>query len=267
MNNFLLTSVEGNEIVFAACIQALATLLIGILAWTVACSQNNLAEKVERKELFKQRYENIYIVALELFSTCINLAQEYDIVKKIKNKKEKEKSINILKEKYSSIDECFHKSLNSNMFLIRKKDYDELLCYCDDFLSYVKDYLYGKNDKDFCPNYNLVNSYNESHEKIPKILSKYLYYENENILAFGFYKIYMYLKSHFSLFIDDYFPTFRNIILNIIFIICILLGLLYAIFEFLKELLKGDFLFKNSKLNFKLKKKSKYLKRNRPWPL
>ena len=53
MNNIILNLFESDKQAFALFIQALATIMIGLLAWTAARGQNKIAEKSARKELFK----------------------------------------------------------------------------------------------------------------------------------------------------------------------------------------------------------------------
>ena len=62
---------------FALYLQAFATIMIGILAWTAAKGQNVIAEKNARKDLFKLRYENIYKETNDLSLKCNLIITKY----------------------------------------------------------------------------------------------------------------------------------------------------------------------------------------------
>jgi len=268
MDNPILFLFESDKQVLALYIQALATIAIGLLAWTAARGQNAIAEKAARKELFKLRYENIYQQANQLFADCIEITEKYGkITREIKNEKILEAKLETIRCRFSEIRQNFYIKMQANKFLIRPKDYDKLETFCGEYLTHVKDYIYGKKDNEPFSNYDVVTYYNDHYEKIPQILSSYLYHENESKFSFWIYKINKYLKSHIDLFLRDYFPAFCEILGTILFILALMLGMLYALFEFAKEILKAPITLKNGKLSFELKWKSSYLKRNRPWPL
>lgn len=154
-----------------------------------------------------------------------------------------------------------------NQFLIKPRDFDKLKSFCNEYLLEVKKYILGEKDNETCPNHEVVTKYMEHYEIIPKILSPYLLHENESFLYFYIYKIAKYLKKHILLFLTDYFPTFCEILGTIIFMMMMFGGITFGFIEFFKEILKAPISIKNHKFNMELKWKSKYLKRNRPWPL
>lgn len=267
MNSFNLNLSESDKQVLALYIQAFATVMIGLLAWTAARGQNIIAEKVARKELFKLRYKNIYQEASQLFLNCYELIEKYNNAKQIKKKKEKDEAIALILDHYTEIQQNFNNKMQVNKFLIKPKDYDKLNSFCDEYFSHVKDYISGKMDKEICSNYYVATCFNRHYEVIPQILSSYLYHENESKLSFWIYKIKKYLKNHLGLFLRDYFPAFCEIISTILLAVCLFFGLLYAFIEYLKEILKAPISIKDGKIHFEFKEKSSYLKRNRPWPL
>ncbi len=268
MTNSILILFESDKQALALFIQALATIAIGLLAWTAARGQNVIAEKSARKELFKLRYKNIYQQANQLFADCNKITEKYGkITREIKNEKILETKLEAIRQQYSEIQQNFYIEMQANKFLIKPKDYDKLETFCDEYLTHVKDYIYRKKDNESCPNYDVATYYNDHYEKIPQILSSYLYYENESKFSFWIYKINKYLKSHVGLFLRDYFPAFCRILADILFTLALAMGMLYALFEFAKEILKAPITLKNGKPSFELKRKSSYLKRNRPWPL
>lgn len=251
---------------FALYLQAFATIMIGILAWTAAKGQNVIAEKNARKELFKLRYENIYQETNDLFLKCNLIINNYDSIKG-KNKKEREQSIKILQDKYWEIKHNFNTKMDLNQFLIKPKDYDKLTTFCDEYLMHVKDYIYGESKDEVCPNYYVATIFNKHNEKILQILSSYLSHENESRFSFYIYKGIKYLKAHIIFFLQDYFPSFCEMLGSILLFFMLLGGILFGFLELLKEILKAPIKIENGKINFKLKLKSSYLKRNRPWPL
>lgn len=265
MFNDIFNMLVNNKEVIGLYLQILSTFIIGILAWTVARDQYCLSEKKARQDLYKDRYDNVYIVIEDLFSNCIELTKEYDIIKTIE--RNKTKALKAIKEKFLCIRECFYKSMNTNRFLIKKKDYDELLSFCQKFLGYVYEHIYGLREKEICQNYYVANCYNEHYKVIDKILSPYFYYGNESKLKFLIYKIYKYFKEHFHLFLADYFPTFCKIFSSIVLMFMLIFGCLFTLIELAKEYFKAPIKLKNFRLEFKLKMKSAYLKRNRPWHL
>lgn len=268
MNNVILNLSETDKQVLALLIQALATIMIGLLAWTAARGQNKIAEKSTRKELFKLRYENIYQVANLLFEKCNDLVCEYsDIIYSRKTEKKSKITIENLQSKYCEIRDTFNKRMQFNQFLIKPRDFDKLETFCEEYLTEVKKFLWDESDDKCCKNHEVVTRYIEHYEVIPKILAPYLLHENENILLFYSYKIFKYLKTHTQSFLLDYFPTFCEILGTILLTIMLLGGITYGFIEILKETLKAHISIKNRKLNLELKWKSKYLERNRPWPL
>lgn len=266
MLNHIINQFTNNKDTIVLYLQVFCTFIIGILAWTVSRNEYCLSEKRARQELYKLRYENIYVAIKDLFSNCINLTKEYEIIKKIENEKNRIKSLNTLKQKYLYIRECFYKNIDSNRFLIKRNDYETLSSYCEKFLSHVFKYINEEQDNEICSNYYIVADYNQHLKVIDKILSPYFYYGKED-LSFLIYKIWKYIKKHFHLFLIDYFPTFCEIFSSIIFIFLFIAGLLYAYIEIAKEYLKAPIKLKKFRLKFELKMKSEYLKRNRPWPL
>lgn len=252
---------------FALYLQAFATIMIGILAWTAAKGQNVIAEKNARKELFKLRYENIYQETNNLFLNCQKLVEDYDMAKRQKNKKERLKNIESIQNSYWDIKHNYYKKMEFNQFLIKPKDYDKLKTFCDTYLEHVSNYIYGRREKETCPNYYVATVFNEHYEKIPKLLSSYLLHENESKLSFYIYKGFKYLKTHLFLFIQDYCPSFCEILGDIVFVLMLLGGVILTIIEFIKEILKAPIKIEHGKVNFQFKWKSKYLNRNRPWPL
>jgi len=92
-------------------------------------------------------------------------------------------------------------------------------------------------------------------------------HENESFLSFYSYKVFKYLKRHIHLFLLDYFPTFCEIFGTILLAILLFGGVAFGVIEFLKESLKASISIENKKINIEFKWKSKYLQRNRPWPL
>lgn len=267
MNNFVLNLFESDKHALALYLQAFATIAIGLLAWTATRGQNIIAEKSARKELFKLRYKNIYQEVNQLFLNCNKLVHEYQDTGEIKNKNKRNEARVVIQNKFSEINIDFNKKMEANKFLIKIKDFDKLSSFCDEYFSHVKDYISGKMDKEICSNYYVATCFNQHYEIIPQILSSYLYHENESKLSFGIYKISKYLKNHLGLFLMDYFPTFCEMIGNILFVFALIGGVLYSFIEFAKELLKAPISIKNAKIKFELKMKSSYLKRNRPWPL
>lgn len=267
MIGFILNLYESDKQALALYLQAFATIMIGLLAWAAARGQNVLAEKSARKELFKLRFENIYQETNLLFSKCIELTEEYRNIRNIKSKKKKKETIERIQNDYHEIQQNFYQKMESNKFLIKPKDYDKLISFCNEYTSSVQAYIYGKRENESCPNFCVVDCFNRHYKIIPQILSSYLYYENESKLSFWLYKIFKYLKKHMHLFLLDYFPSLCEIISTILLILLLILGILYTLLEFIKEILKAPILVKNGKIKFDLKMKSPYLKRNRPWPL
>ncbi len=267
MLDFIANIYNIDKQAFALFIQAIATIVIGILAWTAARGQNIIAEKSERKELFKLRFNNIYQETNLLFVKCIKLIDKYNDAKNIKSKKNRTNAIINVQNEYIDIKQNFYHAMNINKFLIRPKDYDRLISFCSQYLSHIDSYLFDKEINKICPNYQIAICFNEHYTMIPKILSSYLYYENECKFFFWLYKIIKYFKNHIKLFLLDYFPFICDVVSTILLSFCLLLGLIYTYFEYLKELLKATILIENGKIKLKLKMKSSYLKRNRPWPL
>ena len=268
MNNIILNLFESDKQAFALFIQALATIMIGLLAWTAARGQNKIAEKSARKELFKLRYENLYQEVNLMFSKCNELVCEYsDIIYSIKLKKKSKSTIEDIQFKFLEIKDEFNPKMQLNQFLIKTRDFDKLETFCEEYLLEVKKYLWDETDDKCCKNHEVVTRYIEHNNVIPKILVPYLLHENESFLSFYSYKIFKYLKKHIYLFLLDYFPTFCEILSAILLFILLLGGVTFGFIEFIKEHLKASILIKNKKINLELKWKSKYLQRNRPWPL
>ena len=267
MNNFITKLFELDNQALALYLQAFATIAIGLLAWTTARGQNIIAEKAARRELFKLRYENIYQEANLLFLSCNVLTDEYDKARNIENNQKRKEKIADIKNKYFEIRQKFYKKMEFNKFLLKPKDFDKLNSFCDKYLTHVQNYIEGKQENEICRNYYVATCFNEHYEIIPQILSSYLYHENENKLSFLIYKLQKYLKTNCSEFLLDYFPSIMDILGTILLIICLFLGFLYSLLEFIKEILKAPISLKNGKFEFSLRHKSKYLKRNRPWPL
>lgn len=268
MNNMIMKFYELNHNILALYIQAFATIMIGILAWTAACGQNRISEKSAKRDLFKLRYNNLYREVDLLFENCNALVEEYTAV--ILNKKGKKKrtlEIENIRSNYSKIRNNFDRKMQFNQFLIKPKDFDKLDSFCREYITEVVNYIYDiKNERIYPPSV-LTEKYQEHLDIIKKILSPYLLSENENILFFYFYKIKKYLKRHIRLFLIDYFPTFFENIGSTILIILLILGVIWYIIELIKEILKGTISFNNGRVSLKLKLKSAYLERNRPWPL
>ena len=270
MNNIIIDLFGTDKQALALFIKAGATIMIGLLAWTAANGQNRIAEKSARKELFKLRYENLYQEVNLMFSKCNELVCEYSDIIYSYSKKVKEKSkltIQDIQSRYFEIKDEFNKKMQLNQFLIKPKDFDKLETFCEEYLLEVKKYLWDKTDDKCCKNHEVVTRYIEHHNVIPKILAPYLLHENENFLSFYSYKVFKYLKNHIHLFLLDYFPTFCEILGAVLFVIFLWGGLVFGYIEFLKEVLKAPISIKNKKFNMTLKMKSKYLKRNRPWPI
>lgn len=264
MDNVIIDLFGSDKQALALFIQAGATIMIGLLAWTAANGQNRIAEKSARKELFKLRYENLYQEVNLMFSKCNELVCEYSDI--IYSKKSKS-TIQDIQSRYFAIKDEFNKKMQLNQFLIKPRDFDKLETFCDEYLLEVKKYLWDETDDKCCKNHEVVTRYIGHHEFILKVLAPYLLYENETFLSFYSYKVYKYLKRHIHLFLLDYFPTFCEMLGTILFVIMLFCGLVFGYFEFLKEVLKAPISIKNKKFNIELKMKSKYLKRNRPWPL
>jgi len=248
-------------------LQVGATVLIGVLAWFAANGQNIIAEKAARKELFKLRYENIYQKTNNMFLTTIKLTEKYSTVKHSKPKNKRAEKFIEIQDEYETIRKEFFTKIEQNKFLIKPRDYDKLYSFCEKYLSEAGDYIYGRKENEICSNHDVVTCFNQYYKVIPKILYSYLYYENENRLSFYFYKIQKYLKNHLGEFFLDYFPSFCKIIRGNLFIVLLLGGILYTVFEAFKELLKADIEKTNGKYSMKFKWKSAVFKRNRPWPL
>lgn len=72
MDNVIIDLFGPDKQALALFIQAGATIMIGLLAWTAANGQNRIAEKSARKELFKLRYENhsSYLMDYTFDATC-----------------------------------------------------------------------------------------------------------------------------------------------------------------------------------------------------
>ncbi|MBE7713764.1 MAG: hypothetical protein E7Z87_08470 [Cyanobacteria bacterium SIG26] len=248
-------------------LQVGATILIGLLAWLAARGQNIIAEKTARKELFKLRYENLYQKTNTMFLTTIELTEKYTIARHSKPKNKRVEKFIEIQEKYETIKKDFLTKIEQNKFLIKPRDYDKLYSFCENYLSEVGDYVYGRKENEICSNHDVVACFNQHYKTIPQILYSYLYYENESQFSFYLYKIQKYLKKHIREFLLDYFPSFCQIIGDILFLILLLGGILFTIFEAIKELLKADIEKTNGKFSMKFKCKSAALKRNRPWPL
>ena len=270
MGNIIIDLFRTDKQALALFIQAAATIMIGLLAWTAANGQNRIAEKSARKELFKLRYENLYQEVNLMFEKCNELVCEYDDIIYSHSKKAKKKNkttIQDIQSRYFEINEEFNKKMQFNQFLIKPKDFDKLETFCEEYLLEVKKYLWDETDDKICKNYDVATRYSEHRNVIQKILEPYLLHENENFLSFYSYKVFKYLKYHIHLFLLDYFPTFCKILGTILLPIMLLGGFTFGCLEFLKEVLKAPISIKNKKFNMTLKMKSKYLKRNRPWPL
>lgn len=270
MGNVIIDLFRTDKQALALFIQAVATIMIGLLAWTAANGQNKIAERAERKELFKLRYKNLYQEVHLMFAKCNELVCEYDdiIYSHLKKLRKKKKStIRDIKSRYFEINTEFNKKMQLNQFLIKPKDFDKLETFCEEYLLEVKKYLWDETDNQICKNYEVATRYSEHRNVIPKILTPYLLHENENYLSFYSYKICKYLKNHIHLFLLDYFPTFCEIFRTILLAIMLFVGLAFGFLEFLKEVLKAPISIKNKKFNMELKMKSKYLQRSRPWPL
>ena len=270
MGNVIIDLFRTDKQALALFIQAAATIMIGLLAWTATNGQNRIAEKSERKELFKLRYKNLYQEANLMFANCNELVCEYSDIIHSQSKKAKKKNkstIQHIQSRYFEINEEFNKKMQFNQFLIKPKDFDKLETFCEEYLIEVKKYLWDETDNQICKNYEVAIRYSEHRNVIQKILRPYLLHENENFLSFYSYKIFKYLKNHIHLFLLDYFPTFFEIFGTILLAIMLLGGLAFGPLELLKEVLKAPISIKNKKFNIELKMKSKYLKRNRPWPL
>ena len=270
MGNIIIDLFRTDKQALALFIQAAATIMIGLLAWTAANGQNRIAEKSARKELFKLRYENLYQEVNLMFSKCNELVCEYSDIIYSHSKKAKKKNkttIQDIQSRYFEINEEFNKKMQFNQFLIKPKDFDKLETFCKEYLLEVKKYLWDKTDNQICKNYEVATRYGEHRNVIQKILAPYLLHENENFLSFYSYKVFKYLKYHIHLFLLDYFPTFCEILGIILLAIMLLGGVAFGLLELLKEVLKAPISIKNKKFNMELKMKSKYLQRNRPWPL
>lgn len=268
MDNVILDLFESDKQALALFIQSLATIMIGLLAWTAAYGQNRIAEKSARKELFKLRYENLYQEVNLMFSKCNELVCEYsDIIYHQKPKKKNKSNIQDIQSRYLEIKSEFNKKMQFNQFLIKPRDFDKLQTFCEEYLLEVKKYLWDETDDKYCKNHEVVTRYITHHEFIPKILAPYLLHENESSLSFYSYKIFKYLKRHIHMFLLDYFPTFCEIFGTILLAVMLFGGVTFGFIELFKEILKAPISIKNKKFCMELKWKSKYLKRNRPWPL
>ncbi len=248
-------------------LQVAATIFIGLLAWLAATGQNAIAEKMARKELFSLRYKNIYQETVNMFIITNELTEKYGVVRHSKPKNKRAEKFTKIQEKYEDIKKNFFNKIEQNKFLIRPRDYDKLYSFCENYLSEVGNYIYGRKEDEICSNHDLVTCFNQHYKVIPKILYSYLYYENESRLSFYLYQIQKYLKKHFIKFFLDYFPSFCKLVGEILFFVMLLCGILYTIFEAFKELLKADIKKTNGKYSINFKCKSAALKRNRPWPL
>ena len=225
---------------------------------------------MDRKELFKLRYENLYQEVDLMFEKCNELVCEYDDIIYSHSKKAKKKNkttIQGIQSKYFEIKDEFNKKMQFNQFLIKPKDFDKLETFCEEYLLEVKKYLWDETDDQCYKNYGVLTRYIDHRNVIQKILAPYLLHENENFLSFYSYKVFKYLKYHVHLFLLDYFPTFCEILGTILLAIMLLGGVAFGLLELLKEVLKAPISIKNKKFNIELKMKSKYLQRNRPWPL
>ena len=268
MDNVILDLFESDKQALALFIQALATIMIGLLAWAAACGQNRIAEKSAKKELFKLRNENLYQAVNLMFSKCNDLVCEYsDIIYSRKPKKKSKSTIQNIQSKYFEIKDEFNQKMRFNQFLIKPRDFDKLETFCEEYLLEVKKYLWDETDDKCCKNYEVATRYIEHHNVAQKILAPYLLHENESFLSFYSYKIFKYLKRHIHLFLLDYFPTFCEIFGTILLAILLFGGVAFGFLEFLKEYLKASISIENKKINMEFKWKSKYLQRNRPWPL
>ncbi len=270
MGNVIIDLFRTDKQALALFIQAAATIMIGLLAWTAANGQNKIAERVERKELFRLRYKNLYQEVHLMFAKCNELVCEYDdiIYSHLKKTKKKKKStIRDIKSRYFEINTEFNKKMQLNQFLIKPKDFDKLETFCEEYLLEVKKYLWDETDNQICKNYEVATRYSEHRNVIQKILTPYLLHENENYLSFYSYKIGKYLKNQIHLFLLGYFPTVCEILGTVLLSIMLLGGVAFGFLEILKEVLKAPISIKNKKFNMELKMKSKYLQRSRPWPL
>ena len=177
MGNIIIYLFRTDKQALALFIQAAATIMIGLLAWTAANGQNRIAEKSARKELFKLRYENLYQEVNLMFEKCNELVCEYDDIIYSHSKKAKKKNkitIQDIQSRYFEINEEFNKKMQFNQFLIKPKDFDKLETFCEEYLLEVKKYLWDETDDKICKNYEVATRYSEHRNVIQKILEPYV---------------------------------------------------------------------------------------------